>query len=96
MPCSRFRLRFWRRLVATALCRRSILLLVADDPFYCSFERRPDPDCEYTDVTSAVFNWTRLNGTTPSFDTGPYQAYDGDYYLYIEASEPRIAGDTAR
>ena len=73
-----------------------LVLTSTGDAFVCSFETTPDPWCLYTDVTSAVFNWTRINGTTPSFETGPYQAYDGDYYLYLEASEPRIAGDAAR
>ena len=78
------------------MCKIYRRLTSTGDAFVCSFETIPDPDCLYTDVTSAAFNWTRITGPTPSFETGPYQAYDGDYYLYLEASEPRIAGDVAR
>ncbi|KAL9987247.1 hypothetical protein ACROYT_G001522 [Oculina patagonica] len=47
---------------------------------------------------SDVFDWTRHTGSTPTSNTGP----DGDhttgsgYYLYIEASSPRVAGDNAK
>ncbi len=32
------------------------------------------------------FNWTRKSGATPSADTGPAAAADGNYYIYTEAS----------
>ena len=34
-------------------------------------------------------------GPTPSDETGPDSAYNGDFYMFIEASDPRRAGDTA-
>jgi hypothetical protein len=43
-----------------------------------------------------IFDWTRWSGSTPSQETGPIHAYDGDYYLYIEASKPRKFFDNAK
>ena len=42
------------------------------------------------------FDWTLWKGATPSKETGPDRAYSGDFYLYIEASNPRRQGDNAR
>ena len=45
------------------------------------------------------FDWTRIQGTTPSWDTGP--GYDHTYndtfghFAYIETSYPRIPDDKA-
>ncbi len=41
------------------------------------------------------FDWTRNSGGTPSSSTGPISAYDGNYYMYTEASSPRVNGDEA-
>ena len=41
------------------------------------------------------FDWTIQTGKTPSEETGPDQAFEGNYYIYIEASKPREAGDKA-
>ena len=41
------------------------------------------------------FDWTIQSGKTPSEETGPEEAYDGEYYIYIEASNPRRTGDKA-
>lgn len=45
------------------------------------------PDTEELD-------WRRREGVTPSFNTGPDAAYQGSYYLYLEASGPN-PGDEA-
>ncbi|MCH8147332.1 MAG: S8 family serine peptidase, partial [Planctomycetes bacterium] len=51
----------------------------------------------WSNVGGDVFNWTRDSGGTPSVGTGP----SGDHttgtgwYMYIETSSPRVAGDTA-
>ncbi|KAL9953498.1 hypothetical protein ACROYT_G040921 [Oculina patagonica] len=47
---------------------------------------------------SDVFNWTRHTGSTPSFDTGPSSDHTTGYgyYMYIETSYPRVAGDNAK
>ena len=36
------------------------------------------------------FDWTILNGPTPSVNTGPTSSYEGDYYIYTEASGPNF------
>ncbi len=41
------------------------------------------------------FDWTRDSGGTPSSSTGPTTAHDGSYYMYTEASSPRVNGDEA-
>ena len=41
------------------------------------------------------FDWTRWEGSTPSELTGPEAANSGQYYIYIEASNPRKNGDVA-
>jgi hypothetical protein len=33
------------------------------------------------------FNWSRNSGVTPSLQTGPYSASDGNYYIYAEATD---------
>jgi len=42
------------------------------------------------------FDWTVYTGPTPSDPTGPDSAYDQSYYIYIEASAPRLQNDEAR
>ncbi|XP_066266318.1 deleted in malignant brain tumors 1 protein-like [Branchiostoma lanceolatum] len=55
-------------------------------------------DCGFTNDATADFQWTRNRGSTSSSSTGP----SGDhttghgYYMYIETSSPRQAGDVAR
>ena len=41
------------------------------------------------------FDWKLHTGSTPSGFTGPDRAYNGDYYIFIEASQPRREGDRA-
>lgn len=41
------------------------------------------------------FDWTQNIGPTQSNSTGPSGAYDGNYYMYTEASQPRVNGDEA-
>ena len=40
------------------------------------------------------FDWTRGHGWTRSQDTGPYGAFEGKYYIFIEASG-RLPNDEA-
>ncbi|XP_034026413.1 MAM and LDL-receptor class A domain-containing protein 1 [Thalassophryne amazonica] len=46
-----------------------------------------------------VFDWTRMQGSTPSFNTGPWRDHtfgtNYGHYLYIEASPPQEFKDTA-
>ncbi len=37
------------------------------------------------------FDWTRFQGATPSFLTGPNAAYDGNWYVYTEADGHQMA-----
>jgi len=48
------------------------------------------------DETNDQFDWTVYQPPTPSDPTGPDFAYDANYYIYIEASDPRLPNDTAR
>ncbi|MBN1338240.1 MAG: hypothetical protein JXA03_02890, partial [Bacteroidales bacterium] len=41
------------------------------------------------------FNWTLNQGPTPSSGTGPAAAYDGNYYLFTEASDPNSPNKSA-
>ncbi|XP_072041371.1 uncharacterized protein [Amphiura filiformis] len=67
-------------------------------PATCTFSDDNPPLCGYTQATDDDFDWTRHSGSTPSLHTGP----TGDHttgtghYIYIEASAPRVNGDTAR
>jgi astacin len=64
----------------------------------CSFEPESKPDqlCGMVQDSSDDFDWTVYSGPTPSNPTGPDAAFDGQYYVYIEASNPRKLDDKAR
>ena len=62
--------------------------------FGCGFEAYDD--CGIQHVMLDTLSWTRFNASTPSFQTGPHQAFAGQWYMYLEASAPRVAGDVAR
>jgi len=40
-----------------------------------------------------TFDWTLWHGNTPSVETGPEAAFNGEYYIYIEASYRRKGQD---
>jgi len=46
-----------------------------------------------------VFDWTRIQGPTPTMDTGPWKDHtlgtSSGHYLYIESSAPQKFKDTA-
>ncbi|MCF8239078.1 MAG: choice-of-anchor J domain-containing protein [Saprospiraceae bacterium] len=60
----------------------------------CEFEVTSFPYAEsfesgfglWTQPTNDDFNWTRKSGSTPSKKTGPSSAFDGNWYVYTEAS----------
>jgi hypothetical protein len=67
---------------------------------YCSFEGAETDDfCgDWSQVHgdgADNFDWTRMRGFSPSVGTGPDRAFDGENYLYIEASSPRQPNDAA-
>jgi len=47
-------------------------------------------------ATDDRFDWTMIDGATPSESTGPDQAFNGSWYIYIEASHPRQLNDMAK
>ena len=68
-------------------------LVTAQLPFSCSFE---SPDlCDMAQRTADQFDWARRSEGTPTTDTGPPTATDGDYYIYIEADPPQEEGHRA-
>ena len=62
----------------------------------CSFESSQESLCGMSQSTDDDFDWTRQTGATPSSETGPSKAADGDFYIFIEASKPRKLNDTAK
>jgi len=61
----------------------------------CSFESSNSCRLWSNAATGDRFDWSRRSGRTPSSATGPEQAADGRYYMYIETSCPRRPGDKA-
>ena len=55
----------------------------------CTFE---DDMCGMTQVD--VIDWIRHTFATPTVETGPTYAYEGSYYIYIEANN--VIEKTAR
>ena len=72
-----------------------VIALTQQDVLTCNFEADNEEACPYM-LLSGNFNWTRHSGQTPTNDTGPFAAMDGDHYIYLESSAPRVAGDIAR
>ncbi|XP_071104484.1 uncharacterized protein [Haliotis cracherodii] len=62
----------------------------------CDFE--DEGICGWSQDTFDNFEWTRMSGTTPTMSTGPPGDHTtgSGFYLFIESSSPRKAGDTAR
>ncbi|XP_071964147.1 MAM and LDL-receptor class A domain-containing protein 1-like [Antedon mediterranea] len=62
----------------------------------CDFES--NDSCGYENKFSNV--WTRINGTTPSQNTGPYNDHTLNttegHYMYVEASPPSFGGSRAQ
>ena len=65
----------------------------------CNFDGDDHPDggsmCGMIQSTQDELDWTLARSPTPSGDTGPDAAYDGSYYIFVEASY-RADGDKAR
>ena len=63
----------------------------AELPYECDFEVADL--CDMTQNSGDDFDWTRKTGYTPTSNTGPAEALSGNYYMFIESSTPRIAGE---
>ncbi len=50
---------------------------------------------KWSNASGDNFDWTRKSGSTPSGDTGPSSAYNGNYYIFTEASSPNYPSKTA-
>lgn len=61
-------------------------------PWNCGFEFDL---CGMQQPINDRFDWTRQAGPTPTVGTGPSSSNSGNYYIYAEASDPRIPGDIA-
>ncbi|XP_022097777.1 MAM and LDL-receptor class A domain-containing protein 2-like [Acanthaster planci] len=61
----------------------------------CDFEASL---CSWQQARDDQFDWTRYQGSTPSVDTGPSGDHTtgSGYYIYTEASSPRLALERAR
>ncbi|XP_068709846.1 MAM and LDL-receptor class A domain-containing protein 1-like isoform X3 [Montipora foliosa] len=61
----------------------------------CSFST--NSSCGFTQSRNDKFDWIRHRGITTSSSTGPSSDHTGGngYYMYIEASSPRVQGDYA-
>lgn len=64
----------------------TIVTPIANYPYTESFEEGTS-DWKLA-VNGNDFNWARNQGGTPSSGTGPSQASEGLYYMYIESSSP--------
>ncbi|XP_052711506.1 MAM and LDL-receptor class A domain-containing protein 1-like isoform X2 [Crassostrea angulata] len=79
-------------------CSTTSTTTAATTPYYnqelhCTFEN--DTLCFLNDIQGDDFDWSTRQGSTPSSDTGPSSAYEGETYSYIETSSPRTEGDVA-
>jgi hypothetical protein len=75
-----------------------------DDDGSCVFTCIETPSCQsfegglngWSQVDTDDINWTLISGSTPSFYTGPLEAFDGDDYIYVEASFPNYPNKNAQ
>jgi PKD repeat protein len=61
-------------------------------PYAQSFENTIG---NWTQETSDDMDWSVNSGSTPSSSTGPSSAFDGTYYIYMEASSPNYPSKNA-
>ena len=59
-------------------------------PFVCDFEK---DFCGMTHRANDKSSWERREGPTMTDGTGPSGAKSGRWYIYVEASSPRVKGD---
>ena len=61
-------------------------------PFECEFE---NDFCGMTQRADDESDWERRDGWTPTRGTAPAGAKSGSWHIYLDASPPRVMGDTA-
>lgn len=87
----------WLYVIDRILSAHLLACLTAPE-LQCNFE---DGLCNWSQDKSGAdaFDWTRINGPTPSFNTGPWKDHTlgtcAGHYLYIESSVPQVFKDTA-
>lgn len=59
----------------------------------CDFE---GGECIFKNPEINAFDWIKITGETPSYETGPSNAKTGSYYLYFETSYPVPIGAKAQ
>ncbi|NEN24639.1 S8 family serine peptidase [Cryomorpha ignava] len=67
-------------------------LTVSNYPYYMDFENGLSG---WAQQDNDDFDWTLKTGSTSSSVTGPTSAYQGNFYLYTEASAPNYPNKTA-
>merc|ERR1711879_218958 len=56
----------------------------------CDFDT---DSCSWTEDSTSLTAWTRVQGQTPSYGTGPETDHSGTgHYMYVEASTPNNPG----
>ena len=65
---------------------------VSSFPYNESFETNAS---DWTQAISDDIDWTRNSGGTPSNNTGPTSASDGNFYMYTEATDPNHPAKSA-
>lgn len=61
---------------------------ISNFPYAESFESNLG---DWSQATTDDFDWTRNSGATPSGNTGPGNAADGSWYLFMESSSPNYS-----
>ena len=70
-------------------------LCVENAPYLENFDNSTFPVC-FVQGSNDIFDWTLDANGTPSTSTGPSDDITGNgNYIYIEASSPRVTGDSA-
>lgn len=96
--CCKFHCLLWNGRTKQPLFLKSGFHFLTAPELQCNFEQGL---CSWTQDQSGgdVFDWTRIQGPTPTFNTGPWKDHTlgtvSGHYLYIESSAPQLFKDTA-
>ena len=70
-----------------------IIGISATTDMSCNFETPALPTCFWINGVNGANQWARDEGETPSFSTGPSSAKEGNYYLYLEATNVVVGAE---